>query len=418
MQLTAKQEAGLKMAVSRADLGMRYTTIAGYAGSGKSTLVQYIVQALGCNEDNTGYIAYTGKAAQVLKSKGCKNAMTAHKMLYYANKDKYGRFIFRPKERLDQDYKLIVVDEVSMLPEQMWYQLLSHGVYILAMGDPGQLPPVQSNCAPILSQPHVFLDEIMRQAQESEIIRLSMHIREGKDFRTFPVANKQVRIIPHKYMFADEDLCIQQASQIICGTNAERNRINQRVRQLQGKGLEPEIGDKIIGLDNHWEEISEQGNALTNGAIGVIKDYQLKTQSYSKTDKRWAGFPETPILYTDFETEDGDIFYDLPIDYTCIKTGDPLLTPEQETKLEKYNKSLLIRESKSSYYNATPYLKQLPYHFNYGYAITCWKSQGSEYANVLGYDAPWVRKKLPEQYNKYLYTMVTRASERLILVGE
>jgi len=95
-----------------------------------------------------------------------------------------------------------------------------------------------------------------------------------------------------------------------------------------------------------------------------------------------------------------------------------LLTPEQETKLEKYNKSLLIRESKSSYYNATPYLKQLPYHFNYGYAITCWKSQGSEYTNVLGYDAPWVRKKLPEQYNKYLYTMVTRASERLILVGE
>ena len=116
--------------------------------------------------------------------------------------------------------------------------------------------------------------------------------------------------------------------------------------------------------------------------------------------------------------EDGDIFYNLPIDYTCIKTGEPLLTPAQEAKLEKYNKSLLIRELKSNYYNAAPYLKQLPYHFNYGYAITCWKSQGSEYANVLGYDAPWVRKKMPEQYSKYLYTMITRASERLILVGE
>ena len=80
----------------------------------------------------------------------------------------------------------------------------------------------------------MFLDEIMRQAQESEIIRLSMHIREGKDFRSFPAAKEQVCIIPHKYMFsqADEDLSFMHASQIICGTNAERNRINQRVREL------------------------------------------------------------------------------------------------------------------------------------------------------------------------------------------
>ena len=109
------------MAVTRADLGMRYTVIAGYAGSGKSTLVKYIVDALGCNDDNTAYVAYTGKASQVLKSKGCKNAITAHKLLYYARKDKYGNFIFKPRERLEQDYKLIVVDEVSMLPEEMWY---------------------------------------------------------------------------------------------------------------------------------------------------------------------------------------------------------------------------------------------------------------------------------------------------------
>ena len=121
MQLTAKQEAGLKMAVTRADLGMRYTVIAGYAGSGKSTLVKYIVDALGCNDDNTAYVAYTGKAANVLKNKGCKNAMTAHKLLYYAHRDMEGNYCFKPRKRLEQDYKLIVVDEVSMLPEEMWY---------------------------------------------------------------------------------------------------------------------------------------------------------------------------------------------------------------------------------------------------------------------------------------------------------
>ena len=420
MQLTAKQEAGLKMAVTRANLGMRYTVIAGYAGSGKSTLVKYIVDALGCNDDNTAYVAYTGKASQVLKSKGCKNAITAHKLLYYARKDKYGNFIFKPRERLEQDYKLIVVDEVSMLPEEMWYQLLSHGVYVLAMGDPGQLPAVQSKSAPILDKPHVFLDEIMRQAQESEIIRLSMHIREGKDFRSFPAAKEQVCIIPHKYMFsqADEDLSFMHASQIICGTNAERNRINQRVRELQGRGPIPEIGDKIIGLDNHWDVVSEQENALTNGLIGTIKNYHIENQIYPNNDVRWKGYPETPIMYTDIEIEDGDMFYNIPVDYTCVITGNPLLTPEQETKLEKYNKSLLIRESKSNYFNASRYIKQVPYHFNYSYSITCWKSQGSEYANVLGYDAGWVKKKMPDQYQKYLYTLTTRASQKLILVGD
>lgn len=78
----------------------------------------------------------TGKAANVLKNKGCPNATTVHKLLYYANKNKEGEFVFKPKERLDGNYKLIVVDEVSMLPEEMWYQLLSHGIHVLALGDP------------------------------------------------------------------------------------------------------------------------------------------------------------------------------------------------------------------------------------------------------------------------------------------
>ena len=133
-------------------------------GSGKSTLVKFIVAALDFDEDDVAYVAYTGKAANVLKNKGCKNATTAHKLLYYANKDSNGVFHFKPRERLEKDYKLIVVDEVSMLPDELWYQLLSHGVYVLAMGDPGQLPPVKASAAPILEKPHVFLDEIMRQA--------------------------------------------------------------------------------------------------------------------------------------------------------------------------------------------------------------------------------------------------------------
>ena len=412
MQLTAKQEEGLKMAVNRYNLGMRYTVISGYAGSGKSTLVKYIVAALGFDEDDVAYVAYTGKASNVLKNKGCKNATTAHKLLYYANRNKDGTYSFRPRERLEHEYKLVVVDEVSMLPEELWYQLLSHGVYVLAMGDPGQLPPVKASAAPILEKPHVFLDEIMRQAQESAIIRLSMHIREGKPFTTFPTVSGEVRIIPHKHQFQDEDVTLLQASQVICGTNAERNRINQRIRQLQGRGPEPELDDKIIGLDNHWNDISDQENALTNGAIGSIARYDKVLQEYPKRNRLLSSIPPTMLMYTDFVTDDGDTFLRLPIDYNCIVKGEPSLTPKQEAAIAQHQKRVMLGAYNQAYW------KDLPYHFNYGYAITCWKAQGSEYPYVLGYDCNWLKRKDKEEYIKYLYTLVTRASQAVILVGD
>lgn len=378
-----------------------------------------MVDAIGLYPEDIAYVAYTGKAASVLKSKGCQNAVTAHKLLYFANKNKEGEFVFRPRERLEHNYKLIVVDEVSMLPEEMWYQLLSHGVHVLALGDPGQLPPISSNAAPILEKPHVFLDEIMRQAQESAIIRLSMHIREGKDFRSFPTVSGEVGIIPHKYMFTSEDITLLQADQIICGTNKERNRLNQRVRQLLGKSPNPEIGDKIIGLGNHWDEISLDGNALTNGVIGTITNYTYKNQYYPKSQPRWASFPEySQIMYTDLKTEDNDIFLNLPIDYTSIITGDPLLTSKQEEIISNYNKRLMAKAARTANYSIANYAKEIPYHFNYGYAITCWKAQGSQYSKVLGYEAAWLKSKKPEEYKKYLYTLVTRASDTVILVGD
>ena len=401
------------MAINRYNLGMPYTVISGYAGSGKSTLIKYIVAALGFYDEDVAYVAYTGKAANVLKNKGCENAVTAHKLLYYAKRTKDGNYIFTPREKLEKDYKLIVVDEVSMLPDELWYQLLSHGIYVLAMGDPGQLPPVKASAAPILEKPHVFLDEIMRQAQESAIIRLSMHIREGKDFKLFPTVSGEVRIIPNKYNFPDEDLSLLQASQVICGTNAERNRLNQRIRQLQGRGPEPEIGDKIIGLDNHWNTISFEGNALTNGSIGTIIDYKKELQDYPKTNRMLKYLNPTMLLYTDFATDDEDSFEKIPIDYNCLITGEPSLNPKEEALIAKYQKSVAF----SGPYNHAKW-KDIPYHFNYGYAITCWKAQGSEYPYVLGYDCNWLKKRDPEQYIKYLYTLVTRASQAVMLVGD
>lgn len=415
MELTAKQESALKIAVARYNLGMPYTVIAGYAGSGKSTLVQFIISALNIPPEKIAYVAYTGKAANVLKNKGCPNATTAHKLLYHARQTKNGNYVFTPKKVLDDDYQLIVVDEVSMLPQELWYQLLSHGVYVLAMGDPGQLSPPKDETNPVLDNPHIFLDEIMRQAQDSAIIRLSMHIREGKDFRTFPTVSGEVRIIPHKWQFEDENTTLLQASQILCGTNAHRYEINSKVRKMLGRGPAPEPEDRVIGLKNHWDEVSLEGNALTNGAIGTLIPGEHMLQTYPN-NKRFQGFEPTDIMFADFITEDGDTFKNLPLDYQALVTNAPSLTSAQEFQLGGYNKALEAKAKEYSKLYANTLI--IPYHFNYGYAITTWKAQGSEYPYVLTYDCSWLRKKDPEEYTKYLYTAVTRAEKAVILVGD
>ena len=413
--LTTKQEQAISMIKARYDLGMSYTSIAGYAGTGKSTIIKYAVDALGIPEEKVAYIAYTGKAANVLKNKGCPNATTAHKLLYYARQTKNGNYVFTPKKVLEENYELLVVDEVSMLPQELWYQLLSHGIHVIAAGDPGQLSPPKDETNTVLNNPHIFLDEILRQAQESAIIRLSMHVREGKDFRLFGSVSGEVKIVPHKYMFEDEDLAVLQADQIICGTNNHRFELNAKVRQLLGKGIAPEPDDKIIGLKNHWNDVSDEGNALTNGAIGSILPIKHIYQSYP-SNARFQDFPDqTDILLADFITEDGDTFHNIPIDYQCLILNSPSLSGSQEYRLGGYNNSLRATCEK---YNRLYNPKIIPYNFNFGYAITTWKSQGSQYNNVLGYDATWLKRQNPDEYKRYLYTLITRAVDRLILVGE
>ena len=138
MTLTNKQQEGLKIAIARYKARKPYTCISGFAGSGKSTLVKFIIDALELNMDDVAYVAYTGKAAKVLAQKGCPNATTAHKLLYFASPTPSGKYIFKPKSTYQMGYyKLIIVDEVSMLPLQLWTLLLSHRIHVIALGDPG-----------------------------------------------------------------------------------------------------------------------------------------------------------------------------------------------------------------------------------------------------------------------------------------
>ena len=100
IELTKKQNEGLKITLDRWRHGEKYTAISGFAGTGKSTLIKFIVSAMRLNPEEVRYVAYTGKAANVLKNKGCENATTAHKLLYHATRMANGKYRYRQKSRI------------------------------------------------------------------------------------------------------------------------------------------------------------------------------------------------------------------------------------------------------------------------------------------------------------------------------
>ena len=390
MILTAKQEEGLKIAVARYKAHEAYTCISGYAGTGKSTLIKFIIAALGLEPEQVCYVAYTGKAAQVLKQKGCPNPYTAHKLLYKAKPMPNGTFKFEPKPALDEGLEVIIVDEVSMLPKEMWLRLLSHRIHVIACGDPFQLPPIDKDSDNhVLDNPHIFLDEIMRQAYDSEIIRFSMWIREGKPINEFPASGQQVMFVkPEEIVTGMYDW----ADQILCATNAKRNAINMNMRQIKGFGPEPAVGDKIISLRNQWEFFSNSMSdpaPLTNGTIGVIQNTDL----YNMTVPFWISEKKIPILYTNMIDENGDVFHYIPVDYTSLTTGEKFLTGKQEFQIRK-----------------NPNCPDPAFEFAFAYGITVWKAQGSEWDKVLGYEEPFPYDR--DTHQRCAYSLATRAREK------
>lgn len=390
MTLTIKQEQGLRIAVERYRAHEKYTVIGGYAGTGKSTLIKFIIAALNLKPEEVGYVAFTGKASQVLEQKGCPNAMTAHKLLYKAQPMPNGTYTYSPRSAIP-DFKLIVVDEISMLPKTMWDQLMTHNVHVIACGDPFQLPPIyESEDNHLLDHPHIFLDEIMRQAYDSEIIRFSMWIRERKPITQFPVKNEQVMLINKGDVSAG---MFNWADQIICATNTKKQVINNNMRQIKGFDENPQVGDKIICLHNQWEFCSSDKDCapLMNGTIGYIDNIVMGT----KRGPNWICPDPIPVMYTDITTEDGHKFSRIPIDLTSVKTGEKFLDPQQEYSWRK-----------------TKYLGDPPFEFSYGYGITGHKSQGSEWDNVLVIEEDFPRGVV--DHARHNYTTATRARSKLV----
>lgn len=386
--LTKKQEEGLKICLDRYYRGYKYTTISGYAGTGKSTLVKFLIQALPVDEDDVVYCAFTGKAAQVLMSKGNQNACTLHKLLYESIPRPDGTFLRRPVH--DIYYKVVVVDEVSMVPKEMIERLLRYDAYVIFLGDPFQLPPIDKNSDNhLLDTPHIFLDEIMRQALDSEIIQLTLAIREGKQI--LPYEGKEVKIFDAKDLNTG---MLIWADQIICATNKTRVEVNTEMRELLGRGKKPEDGDKVICLRNYWDYWADNGDYLVNGTIGYI-------------DNSYVTFHQVPpffggqcvnVLNANFKSEECADYGTLNMDMKQILTGDKTLDPKTIYRL--------MRSKKFS--------SLVPMEFTYAYAITCHKAQGSQWNDVLVMEEGFPFNK--EEHARWLYTACTRAIDRLVLI--
>lgn len=390
MELTPKQQEGLDIAIQRYKDGQKYTVISGYAGTGKSTLVRFIIQALDVEEDKVCYAAFTGKAAEVLRKKGNKNVSTLHRLLYDHIPRAAGGFFRRPKPYLD--YTIVVVDEVSMAPKTLMDLLLSHQVYVIALGDPFQLPPIDKDeDNHLLDRPHVFLDEIMRQAAESEIIQLTMKIRNQEPIDY--MKGNEVQVINKQELNTG---MLLWADQILTATNAKRHAVNNQMRSLLGRGPEPEDGDKVICLRNYWDDLSINGDPLVNGTIGTL------TNSFQtwRDIPRWirSDIHRFDVLQADFSV-DGDIFEGTEMDRKMIMGGEKCCDWRLAYQLGRLKPR---------------YGEIVPKEFAYGYAITGHKAQGSEWDKVLVLEESFPFQK--EEHARWLYTCCTRASEKLVLL--
>src|SRR5215470_7322284 len=239
----------------------------GYVGTGKTTLARHLAEGV---DGDVVFGAFTGKAALVMRRKGCVDASTIHSLIYRARDSGEETPSFELwDESPAAKASLIVIDECSMVDAELGRDLLSFGVPVLVLGDPAQLPPIQGGGFFTAAEPDAMLTEVHRQAQDDPIVRLSMDVRDGKS------------LAPGTYGLSEvvrrDDLDPQRvldADQILVGRNATRRAYNTRMRERRGFAEPlPSAGDKLVCLRNNRRK------GLFDGGLWMVKE---RGQSRSK----------------------------------------------------------------------------------------------------------------------------------------
>ena len=371
----------------------------GWAGTGKTTLAKQV-----CADGPILAAAYTGKACHCLRQRGLE-AYTIHQLIYQPKQksqerlqalerelmvleanavgttgavaesaaqavgrkrreiEEETRHLHQPSFSLNADSevrhaKLVIVDEVSMVDERMAEDLLSFDTKILVLGDPAQLPPVRGQGWFIDAKPDYLLTEIHRQAQDNPILRLATDLRQG----ILPPPDGKI-VVPWGSVSPEEVMTFEE---IIVGRNATRKAANARVRSLLGRTEDlPVKGDRLVCLRNDHEQ------GLLNGAIWKAEEV------YDS--------PAEPYFDAVLESDGEFLACNIHKHHFLDKEGKPMVH----------------------------WMRREAQEFDFGYALTCHKAQGSQWSSVLVFDES---DMFGEDKFRWLYTACTRPSERLMLV--
>ncbi|TIR23975.1 MAG: ATP-binding protein [Mesorhizobium sp.] len=339
----------------------------GYAGTGKTTLARHFAGGL---RGQVHYMAYTGKAAMVMRKNGCLGAMTIHATIYAVEFDHVTgvkKFVLRDIDDLG-DAALFVIDECSMVDEEIGKDILSFGVPVLVLGDPAQLPPVRGGGFFTDAEPDVMLTEIHRQAAENPIVRMATTIREGGrlEFGTYGPSE----VIRRSALTQDHVL---QASQVLVGLNKTRAAYNTRMRELLGRMSDlPEPGDQLVCLKN------DRNKGIFNGGLWQVVEL-LKRRKGHLNDH-------------------------------CIRMHVTSLDFDSTTPIDVRVREEFFRGQG----NEIPWreLNGLQ-QFDFGYALTVHKAQGSQWDTVCLFDESGT---FQSDRARWLYTGLTRAAEKITVV--
>lgn len=339
----------------------------GPPGSGKSVVLNEIVRQLKLDiYKEVAPMSYIGAASLVMRTKGLYSSRTAHSWCYdivqVPRKDSNGNIIYKengdvlyttrfvPKKKLDEDIKLIIIDEAYCMPLSMRPVIENFGIKILACGDQNQLPPVKDAPAFLNSGKIYHLTQIMRQIGIEDIVFIA-----NRAMRNLPLLNGYYG---HSMVIERDDLSdsmLLWADVIICCTNRTRDKINAHIRYIKGYTSPlPCYGERLVCRNNNWliEAIDNFGNTinLVNGLIGTVEnqpgveDYNRKNNTF-KIVFRPDLVPEcvfTPDINYDYITSDYEM--------------------RQIIKNDRYEEGMM---------------------FEYAYAITCHISQGSQFHKVI-----------------------------------
>ncbi|AXT20173.1 ATP-dependent endonuclease [Flavobacteriaceae bacterium AU392] len=421
----------------------------GYAGTGKTTIIGTIVSNLWKAKKSAVLMAPTGRAAKVISNYSKKEAFTIHKKIYFPKKERGGgvKFILQPNKH---KRTIFIVDEASMIPDTpgesklfengsllddlIQYVYSGHQCKLLLIGDTAQLPPVRLDLSPALNENQLSLnynkevtkmelDEVVRQTQDSGILFNATLLREALknsiyDSFKFNLNGFKdiVRLVDgHEIMDAINDSYNNLGNEetaIIVRSNKRANLYNQQIRsRILFNEHELTSGDYLMVVKNNyfWIKPTSEAGFIANGdIIEVLEIFHIKELygfRFAEVKVRMVDYPkmqpfETVLMLDTIDVEAPSLPYE-----DSNRLYQEVLK-DYENESSKYKKFLKVKNN--SFFNAL--------QVKFSYAMTCHKSQGGQW-NTVFVEQPYLPNGIDKDYLRWLYTAVTRAKEKLYLIG-